>query len=131
MNERIQRISIKGLVSQDHKVFMVKDHAGNWEFPGGRIDFGETPVETLRREFKEELNVGQIEIGEVIDIFSFTTEARGNDYHFIVVVYDCRADLSKVRISEEHLEYAWISFDQLDQYQMRGGYRQLLAKFFA
>ncbi len=131
MNERIQRISIKGLVSKDHKVFMVKDRAGNWEFPGGRIDFGETPEETLGREFKEELGVDQIEIGEVIGIFSFTTEARGNDYHFIVVVYDCQADLSKVSISDEHLEYAWVSFDQLDQYQMRNSYRQFFLKFLA
>ena len=131
MNKRIQRISIKGLVTKDNKVFMVKDQAGNWEFPGGRIDFGEKPEETLRREFKEELDVDLIEIGEVIDIFSFTTEARGDEYHFIVVVYNCQADLSKVRISEEHLEYAWISFDQLDQYQMRNSYRQFFLKFLA
>lgn len=59
---------IAAIILKDNKVLIAQRAegqklAGKWEFPGGKIEDGETPEECLKREMKEELNV-DIEIGE-------------------------------------------------------------------
>ncbi|NLO82275.1 MAG: (deoxy)nucleoside triphosphate pyrophosphohydrolase [Clostridiales bacterium] len=59
---------IAAIIVQDGKVLIGRRAegqalAGKWEFPGGKLEKGETPQECLRREIKEELNL-DIEVGE-------------------------------------------------------------------
>lgn len=123
---KIQRVTTKGLIRDDDKIFMVRDQAGNWELPGGKIEFGESPEITLKREFLEELGVNNVEIGKIINVWDFTTKANQNDYHFVVLVYECKADLSNIKISDEHIEYKWIDLKDIDKYPMRDGYKETL-----
>ena len=61
---------VAGVIERDGKVFIVRrmkgDKLGNkWEFPGGKLESGETPEEALRRELREELDV-ETEVGAFI-----------------------------------------------------------------
>jgi ADP-ribose pyrophosphatase YjhB (NUDIX family) len=56
MNNQIQKISTKAIFCRDDKILFVKDYKEKWELPGGRIEFGETPENALRRECIKELN---------------------------------------------------------------------------
>lgn len=54
------RVVAKAMVVKDGKVMLVKESpnlSGQWELPGGGIDFGEDPIQALRREIEEEMNL--------------------------------------------------------------------------
>lgn len=129
MNQKVQRLSVKGIVYHDGKIFMLKDSKDMWEFPGGRIDFGECPKESLKREFMEELGVKKIAVGDIINIWDFVVDAEDDSYHFVLVVFECKADLSNINLSDEHLEYKWIELDKIQDYPMRNGYIESIEKF--
>ncbi|MCD8354349.1 MAG: (deoxy)nucleoside triphosphate pyrophosphohydrolase [Clostridiales bacterium] len=60
---------VAAVLHRNHRIFAAArgygDYKGRWEFPGGKIEPGETPRQALEREIWEELNV-QIEVGEQI-----------------------------------------------------------------
>lgn len=124
----IFKTTTKGMVVKDGKIFMVKDQRGNWEFPGGRLGEGEEPEDALRREFIEELGVSDLTISKLIHGFEFESERDGQNYHYDVRCYQCDASLEDVKISDEHQECKWISLSKVDDFQMRDGYREAIAK---
>lgn len=131
MNQLIQKVTVKGCVIEDGKVFMLQDEKGMWELPGGRINFGEHPQDALQREFKEELGIEDVVVGKLVDIWDFTVSAKGDEYQFIVVVYICQAKLTDLQISDEHVKSDWVPVSQLSDYDMREGYRKAIQQCMA
>ena len=78
-----------------------------WEFPGGKVDEGETEIEALHREIMEELSV-EIEIGTRL------SPTFKEDTHRIIclVPYICRIISSPI-ILTEHLQYKWVRWDDI------------------
>lgn len=61
---------VAAVIKDRDKIFATQrgygEFKGGWEFPGGKIEEGETPQEALKREIMEELDT-EIEVGELID----------------------------------------------------------------
>jgi len=85
------------------------DFKDGWEFPGGKIQGGETPQEALKREIMEELDT-EIEVGELID----TIEYDYPKFHLSMDCFWCsivKGDL----VLKEHEAAKWLTKESLDE----------------
>lgn len=79
----------------------------SWEFPGGKIENGETPQEALKREIMEELDT-QIKVGTLID----TIEYDYSDFHLSMDCFWCEIVRGNL-VLKEHENAKWLTKEQL------------------
>lgn len=91
-----------------------KSMAGLWEFPGGKIEPGETPEAALIRELKEELNIDTHE--SCLAPLTFASH-RYEDFHLLMPLYACRKWNGEIR-PEESQEITWVRPVRLADYDM-------------
>ena len=103
---------VAAIIVKGHKVFATQRGYGEWkdfwEFPGGKIDAGETPEEALCREIKEELDT-EIAVGELFTTIDYDYPT----FHITMHCYLCTIENGSLTLLE-HEAAKWLSLDQLD-----------------
>lgn len=129
MSNKIQRVTIKAIIFKNDSFLLVQDHKNKWEMPGGKVDFGESPENTIKRELNEELGVNDVIVKDIVKSWTFSVQDEGDDYQFIVIVYSVDIGNSDIKHSDEHKKYEWVSKNKIESLNMRDGYKDSINEF--
>ena|SRR5581483_4049196 len=112
-----QRVCAYGLIIKDGKILIVqrsqKDtHPNLWELPGGGIEFGEHPKDTVLRETYEETGL-KVKVKRPLTIISQVDIHKNYTHNVIRIIYECSLvdKNSQVNLSNEHKNYKWLSIN--------------------
>lgn len=102
---------VAAIIVKDGKIFATQRGYGEfkhwWEFPGGKMEKGESPEEALIREIQEELDA-EIEVGDLLE----TVEWDYPDFHLTMHCFICRLLSESVHLNE-HEASAWLEATKL------------------
>lgn len=103
---------VAAIITHGDKIFATQrgygDFKDGWEFPGGKIEAGETPQEALVREIKEELDT-EIEVGELFH----TVEYDYPNFHLSMDCFICKVKSGNL-VLKEHEAAKWLTKETLD-----------------
>ena len=103
------------LHDSENRIFATQRGSGDWkdwwEFPGGKIELGETPEQALKREIWEEL-----ETRIIVERFLQTVEWDYPKFHLILHCFLCHVESGNITL-KEHEAARWLSPNELDSVQ--------------
>lgn len=103
---------VAAIILDEGKIFATQRGYGEfkdgWEFPGGKVEQGETPEQALKREIREELDV-EIEVGQLFD----TVEYDYPSFHLTMLCFFCTIKSGEL-VLKEHEAAKWLDKESLN-----------------
>ena len=103
---------VAAIIRDGNRIFATQrgygDYKDSWEFPGGKVEPGETPQQALKREIKEELDI-EVVIGNLLT----TIEYDYSSFHLSMQCFWCQI-MEGTPVLREHEAARWLGADELD-----------------
>lgn len=102
----------------DDKILILKrtetapSRPNKWDLPGGSLDFGENPYESIEREIKEEAGL-EVQYVAPFDIWS---EIDQDGEFWTTIAYRVEVKSTEVKLSYEHSEFKWVTKEDFPDY---------------
>ena len=112
-------VSAVALIDRDGRVLLAqrpdgKSMSGLWEFPGGKVELGETPETALVRELEEELGINTW--SSCLAPLTFASHSY-DDFHLLMPIFACRR-LEGIPTPREQQNLKWVHIGQMHDYPM-------------
>ena len=122
-----RKLVAAGLIVRDGRLLITQRTqppalAGKWEFPGGKVEDGESPETALARELREEIGVG-VRVGRIWDVLFH----RYPDFDLVMLVYACAITEGEPRAVEVG-DLAWVRPDELARWDILAADRPLVER---
>ncbi len=137
MSEKNGQVIISnGVVRKNGKILMVKRKRewdeqahGKWELPGGKVEFGEKPKETVVREIKEETGFKTREPELIPETYTHLWEYENRKTHLVILSYTCRLDGGSKDCSDKNvMDVEWLSMEEIRNKDCLPGTMEIIKK---
>jgi 8-oxo-dGTP diphosphatase len=129
MQPRERKLVVAGLIGRGDGLLLISQRREDqamplfWEFPGGKVEAGESPREALARELDEELGVS-VEVGAIWEVLHHAYP----EFDLLLLVYRCALGAGQEPRCREVKRLAWVGPKQLGSYDFLPADRTLLAR---
>lgn len=115
-------VSVKAVVRIGSRIPLLKNERDEWELPGGKLEPGDQPSETIIRELEEELGVS-VRLGPLISSWVLNIQNRVD---VLIITYACEYDggISDFVLSHEHKELGVFTLVEAEALNMPEGYKE-------
>jgi 8-oxo-dGTP diphosphatase len=127
-------IGQKAFIEKDGSILVLHDPLLGLDFPGGKIQEGETDfTEALRREVREETSL-EVTVGKPFTTWHYQFPQEGGHRNagkdIYIVGFTCAYVGGEVTLSDEHDEYYWVNKTTYQSLKEKGGYYEALRQYF-
>ena len=120
-------MAVRGICEYDGKVLLLKirsksaHDAGRWEIPGGKVKKCEYFDNALKREYLEETGL-EVDVDSLLNVVrrDYTACKTNEEVKSIQLIMKVTCQSDEVTISEEHDDYGWVSFEEVDDMISKG-----------
>jgi len=110
--KKYPNVSIKIIFKYRNQILMLRHKNGAFDFPGGRMKWGESLFETLNRELKEELNYSLKEEPKLFHVWNYISKDKKR--HTVVIDYILKLDKKPRLFSPEKSQILWLTKKELE-----------------
>jgi mutator protein MutT len=127
-----QLISVRAIARNDEKILLIKRAngretiLGKYELPGGKLEYGEQPEDSLRRYLKDEAGL-TMQTAQLFDVLTYIDhDDRDIQYTFILYLVGLGIGGSSVTLSENYSEFKWEKVSNINQQELTESSKLLL-----
>jgi mutator protein MutT len=127
-----QRIAVRAIIRKDERTLLLRRSTGRpsilgkYELPGGRLDYGEQPEDSLQRYLQEEAGL-TIQTAQLFDVLTYIDhDDRDMQYVFILYLVSLGVGGSKIRLSQNYDHYIWKKMSDVQQNELTESTKLLL-----
>jgi len=126
------KVLVNGIIQNKDKILLIKrlsdeiDDPAEWEFPGGRLEFGEDPKDGVLREIKEETGL-DVEYKYIYEILNKEYTKPGKRVHLMRIIHLFETEQENVKLNpREHEDYKWVTKEEAKNMNISSYLKNLL-----